>query len=409
MWLTILKKDPWWCKTMGYRNPYLDNYNHHLTARLVTTDPSAYRAYPALRHVYDKLWIAKTQGVLAGPLEDVRENADKMPYPIFIKPRYGHLSMCSRNCHRIDGPKQLLSFTDYPHMMWSEYIDATEGMTDFILLDGKIVDQLTYVYSDEQRGNVEIWKFISSKTPAPPSIRAWVIENIGNHTGFVNVQYRGAKIIEVGLRPARGGGYLIIGDNPGISSNIRNLLHEASWDHQVDTSVRPFYSFKCFTSMPILTIWPEVMYDWVCSFVPGMLLHEYYIEPVNGKGTVFAHIAHRDKEAGDSARRIIDALFCATQVLVICLICLIPVVVMTQNAKIAGCYITLVILLLAMRFFNPLLVQVQLWMGHSEALLGKKSIETPEQFDAGTLLIQQKKDRDGGMQAAVASALQRPQ
>ena len=36
------------------------------------------------------------------------------------------------------------------NMIWSEFIDATEGMTDFILVNGEIVYQLTYVYSDKQ-------------------------------------------------------------------------------------------------------------------------------------------------------------------------------------------------------------------------------------------------------------------
>ena len=36
--------------------------------------------------------------------------------------------------------------------MWSEFIDGTEGMTDYITVNGRIVWQLTYIYSDEQQG-----------------------------------------------------------------------------------------------------------------------------------------------------------------------------------------------------------------------------------------------------------------
>ena len=50
---------------------------------------------------------------------------------------------------------------------------------------------------------------MSPKTPAPINIEYWVRDHINGHTGFVNVQYRKNKIIEVGLRPARAGMYII--------------------------------------------------------------------------------------------------------------------------------------------------------------------------------------------------------
>ena len=85
--------------------------------------------------------------------------------------------------------------------MWSEYINGKEGMTDFILKDGKILYQITYVYSKEQRGNIaDIWKYISPKNKPPQKIIDWVKKYMKNYTGICNVQYRGDKIIEIGLR-----------------------------------------------------------------------------------------------------------------------------------------------------------------------------------------------------------------
>ena len=203
-----------WSEKMGYSNPYLDPYDHHLTDRMITFDAQAYRQLPGFRFVYDKLWVAETQGLPCGTLESLRDDSD-VEYPIFIKPRWGHLTASSRNCYKITQASGLTPYLGFSDMMWSSYVDGREGMTDFLMLEGRIVFQLTYVYSEEQRGSVEVWKYITTETECPPHIRRWVEKHVPNHTGFVNVQYRSDKIIEVGMRPARGGAYLIIADNPG--------------------------------------------------------------------------------------------------------------------------------------------------------------------------------------------------
>ena len=64
-------------------------------------DGKAYKRYPQHNFVYDKLWIAKSQGLKGGKLENLRGKEKTMTYPIFIKPRWGHLSASSKNCFKI--------------------------------------------------------------------------------------------------------------------------------------------------------------------------------------------------------------------------------------------------------------------------------------------------------------------
>ena len=138
-------------------------------------------------------------------------------------------------------------------MMWSDFVDGREGMTDYILLNGRIVYQITYIYSEKQHGFTDAWKYISPDTPAPSKITEWVNNNIQDHTGFVNVQYRNDKIIEVGLRPARSGAYLIATDNEGLMRNIHNVLDKQYWDPSLEEGMafKPFYVYKCYTQCPI--------------------------------------------------------------------------------------------------------------------------------------------------------------
>jgi hypothetical protein len=65
---------------------------------------------------------------------------------------------------KISNAQELKKYIDYPHMMWSEFIDAKEGMTDYIMLNGKIVHQITYIYSEKQNGFTDEWKYISSES-----------------------------------------------------------------------------------------------------------------------------------------------------------------------------------------------------------------------------------------------------
>ena len=56
----LLSKEEEWCKYMGYKNVYLDPFKYHITNGAVTSDGKAYKSFPENRHVYDKLWVAKT-------------------------------------------------------------------------------------------------------------------------------------------------------------------------------------------------------------------------------------------------------------------------------------------------------------------------------------------------------------
>ena len=122
-------------------------------------------------------------------------------------------------------------------MMWSDFIDGREGMTDYILLNGNIMHQITYVYSDKQNGFTEEWKLISPQSKPPTNITEWVKDHMRNFTGIVNMQYRNDKIIEVSLRFARGGAYLINTDNKALLENIHNVVAKNFWNFSLQNQM----------------------------------------------------------------------------------------------------------------------------------------------------------------------------
>jgi hypothetical protein len=125
---------------------------------------------------------------------------------------------------KLNHGSEVNNYKHIPDMMWSEFIDAREQMTDYILLDGKIVYQITYVYSDSQNEFIDDWKYVSPDNKPIPKITDWVNRNLSDFTGAVNVQYRDDKIIEVGLRLARGGAYILSTKNKTLIDNINNVV-----------------------------------------------------------------------------------------------------------------------------------------------------------------------------------------
>ena len=382
----ILKNEESWCEFMGYRNPYLDPYDHHITSSTVTGDQTAYRRFPENNRVYDKLWVAQTQGLLCGKLEDLRGKESGINYPIFIKPRWGHLSASSKNCYNIKSESQLLKYINYSDMMWSEFIDGTEGMTDFLLLNGRIVYQLTYIYSDEQNGFTDVWKYVSPKTPAPPNIMQFVRDNIRGHTGFVNVQYRLNKIIEVGLRPARSGMYIIGANCPALSKNIYNVIDRHFWDDSLESELQfqPFYVYKCYSRVPIVYVWPQKIIDSLMPIVTDMPLYEYYFEPVNNEGVVFFQFMHKTHESGLRIKKGIEFLFILSQIIFIILFFMVIYSLYSLSSNYKYYILIAFIVIWLTRFLNPLYVNYNVYKAYRQVLFPSNSMTTPKEFDDAT-------------------------
>lgn len=356
----LMKYEEKWCDYMGYFNPYVDPFEHKLTNKIPYFDKIAYNKYPINSWVYDKLLIAKTQKLKCGTLEDIVNGT--MEYPIFIKPRWGHKSASSKNCFKIHSDEQLKKYKKNDEMIWSEFIDDTEGMTDFFLLNGTIKHQITYKYSDTQHGFSEEWKYIGPENKPPEHIVEWVDNNMCNFTGIVNVQYRGNKIIEVGLRLARGGAYILSTENEHLIRNINNIMVHSKWDHTCkdEMNFKPFYSFKCFTTTPIIYIFPQHMIDKIMKSHGAKPFYEYYFEPVGNEGQVFFQFLHDDYDQGHKLKVFMERLFDLFQYMFIILFVL-SIILMFFKFKYGVTMFCIVFILMLTRYLNPITANYQLY------------------------------------------------
>ena len=366
----VLKNDEKWCKTMGFFNPYLDPWQYHLRGSIPIYDLEAYGRYPKHNFVYDKLFIAKSQDINCGTLENFPPVNNKYSFPIFIKPRWGHLSAASKNCFKIKDEKALEKYKKYKHMMWSDFIDGREGMTDFLILNGKIVDHITYIYSENQLETADEWKYIAPSSQPPDEIVSWVNTYLGTgYTGVANIQYRKNTIIEVGLRLARSGAYVIVAQNEGKLKNIYNVIDQNYFDYNVNTNFTPFYAFKCHINIPILYIWPQYIVDMLVRPFTPINFYEYYFEPTGNNGTIWFQFMHNDFNLGMSLKKRLELLFTITQFLVIILFVVCIVTAFSNNNYKYYIIISLILLYLT-RFLNPNGSSYNLFKVQKQKLLG---------------------------------------
>ena len=345
--------DVMYTQMLGIFNPY-KALKHRITPDLPHFDAKAFKMNPRYQYVYDKLFIAQSQDMKSGTLAELKGKND-IEYPIFIKPRYGHKTASSKYCYKIKKYADLAPHFDKPDMMWSEFVDGKETMTDFILVDGVIVYQLTYVYSEAQYGFADIWKHISPDNKPPPEIVEWVNKNMGGYTGPLNVQYRLTKIIEVGMRFARSGMYIESAQNKTLVDTINLMWETKSWPSRsaAELAFPDFYSFKCWSPIPMLYLLPQHVLDMILRRGGAMTFYEYYFEPTGTSSTVFFQFLHKDFKRGMQLKKQIEGVALAANVLI-----LLALVVGVLAAGVYGCYsvLLLAVFLLMTGLDNSLVV-----------------------------------------------------
>jgi len=302
--MNLKKFDSSYTSALRIFNPY-KVFPYSISRTIPIYDMQAYNLNPSYQFVYDKLFIVQSQHIKGGELKDVPEDIE---FPIFIKPRWGHKTSSSKNCYKIKSRDELVSHMNKPDMMWSEFIDDREGMTDFILVNGEIVFQLTYVYSEKQHGFADVWKYISTENQPPSDVVEWVSKHMVGYTGALNVQYRSTKIIEVGMRFARSGIYLESTNNKMLIDSINKLAETKTWTCRETIIIEPFYSFKCWSPIPIFCLLPQYILDALIKYGHAMPFYEYYFEPTGSHSIVFFQFLHKNFEEGMMLKSLIERL-----------------------------------------------------------------------------------------------------
>ena len=185
--MPVLERDPW-------RLQYFEHVACPEHAVIPTDDPDCWLLYPDHRWVYDKLRIAETQGLAAGP-HGVRPEH----FPVFSKPVTNLRGMGIGS--RIIRSAAEMEHHYQPGHMWMPLLQGDHVSTDCAVENGKVMWCRHATGVPWSAGMFRYWAIHAERfPPLEAALHAWVARHMGGYTGMMNFETIGGTIIEAHLR-----------------------------------------------------------------------------------------------------------------------------------------------------------------------------------------------------------------
>jgi len=158
----------------------------------VTNDCMAWVEYPEYNFIYNKLWLANSQDIEAGPM-----GVYPISYPVIFKPIINLFGM-SRGFKIINNEKEY-NENIKDGFFWEKYLDGKHNCIDLIIQEGevKFVSALES-FSDGKGGF--IYHTSIPDFELPEHIIFWLKLYFGDYTGCLNIETINGLIIEGHLR-----------------------------------------------------------------------------------------------------------------------------------------------------------------------------------------------------------------
>jgi hypothetical protein len=185
--MPICEGDPW-------RMQYFEHADCPPGVNIPTEDPDAWEWNPAYRWIYDKVAIAKSQGLEAGP------HGTAPPFfPVFSKPIV-NLTGMGVDIRILRSPDEYFLHNTSGHM-WMALLEGRHVSSDVAIVAGAprwwrhatdhSAGQGTFYYWSVHAGReAEIEKYCGE----------WIARHLRGYTGMINIETTGGKMIEMHLR-----------------------------------------------------------------------------------------------------------------------------------------------------------------------------------------------------------------
>ena len=185
--MPICEADPW-------RMQYFDQALCPPGVNIPTEDADAWNWYPDHRWVYDKIAVALSQGLEAGPHGTVPAR-----FPVFSKPITNLRGMGIGS--RIVASSHDYSLACTPGHMWMPLLEGPHVSSDVAVVDGEPQWWRHVTGNPGPDGTFDYWMILAAADPAIEGhCGAWIRRNLAGYTGMVNVETIDGVIIEVHLR-----------------------------------------------------------------------------------------------------------------------------------------------------------------------------------------------------------------
>lgn len=185
--MPIIEPAPW-------RHQYFAHVPCPDDVMIPADDPEAWELHPQHRWVFDKLAVALSQDMTAGP-----HGLSPPFYPVFSKPIMNFKGMGIGS--RVIGSADEMTATYEAGHMWMPVLDGEHVSTDMAVVDGRAAWMRHATGVPAGEGTFDYWQVHARAMPElAATLSAWVERNLAGYTGMLNVETIGTGIIEAHLR-----------------------------------------------------------------------------------------------------------------------------------------------------------------------------------------------------------------
>lgn len=160
---------------------------------IINYDTVAWTKLKPWNFVYDKLFIADSQGLPCGPWGTYPNK-----YPIIIKPIINLFGM-SRGFKIIKTEKEYQAVTNADGHLWEEYLTGDNMTIDLIIINGQIIDYYPIRSIPDKNGSFKYHETLLDYR-IHDNIIVWISNYLSDYIGVINMEVIGSYIIEMHLR-----------------------------------------------------------------------------------------------------------------------------------------------------------------------------------------------------------------
>lgn len=227
--MPICERDPW-------RDQYFENIPCPENVLIPTDDFDAWPWYPEHNWIYDKLRVARSQGLVCGP-----HGVAPPGFPVFSKP-ITNLKGMGVGSRVIISQEELAQYS-MPGHFWMPLLEGSHVSTDCAIVKGKVkwLRHATGIPGPE--GTFRYWTLHAEEMPELAAyLKKWVEKHMAAYTGVMNFESIGGTIIEAHLRFADQWCDL---NGKGWIEALINLYAKGEWRYK-DSDRRIGYSIPLF-------------------------------------------------------------------------------------------------------------------------------------------------------------------
>jgi hypothetical protein len=184
------------CEADPWRRQYFEGVDCPPQVRIPTEDPDAYLWYPGQRLIYNKLFVAESQGIACAP-----HGVTPPEFPVFSKPIYNLRGMGVGSMVLTDPAHYRRHLTE--GHFWMTLLTGEHVSSDAAVENGRVAWWRHCRGMPAQEGTFDYWMIEArAREQLETYLAQWVARHLATYTGMLNLETIGGRIIEAHLRVA---------------------------------------------------------------------------------------------------------------------------------------------------------------------------------------------------------------